>query len=72
MRGADTEGGHSCDSTDGKRPEQADLQTQGMDLWVPGPGGGERLLRGMGLFFGVMEVLENYIVVKIAQFCENH
>ena len=41
MREADTEGHTGCDSTDGKRPEQADPQTQKVGSWLSGAGGGE-------------------------------
>ena len=36
----DTEGHTGCDSIDGKRPEQADPQTERMDSWLPGVGEG--------------------------------
>ena len=36
MRGADTEGHTGCDSTDGKRAEQADPQTQRVGPWLSG------------------------------------
>ena len=36
MRGADTEGHTRCDSTDGKRAEQADPQTQRVGSWLSG------------------------------------
>ena len=46
MREADTEGHSGCDPTDGKRPEQADPQTQ---IGVHGCQGlGQRLLMGKG------------------------
>ena len=40
MREADTEGRTGCDSTDGKRPEQADPQTQRVGSWWSGAGEG--------------------------------
>ena len=39
MREADTEGHTGCDSTDGKRAEQADPQTQRVGSWLSGAGG---------------------------------
>ena len=39
MKEADTEGHTGCDSTDGKRPEQAGPQTQRVGSWLSGAGG---------------------------------
>ena len=41
MREADTEEHTGCDSTDGKRPEQAGPQTQRVGSWLSGAGGGD-------------------------------
>ena len=40
VREEDT-GQTGCDSTDGKRPEQADPQTQRVGSWLSGAGGGD-------------------------------
>ena len=40
MREADTEGHTGCDSTDGKRPEQANPETQGVGSWLSEAGAG--------------------------------
>ena len=40
VRGADTEGHMGCDSTDEKRPEQADSHTHRVGSWLSGAGGG--------------------------------
>ena len=52
MREADTEGHTGCDSTDGKRPGQADPQTQ---EWVPGCQGRGVNAHGVSFPFEVME-----------------
>ena len=41
VKEADTEGHTGCDSTDGKRAEQADPQTQRVGSWLSGAGGGK-------------------------------
>ena len=64
MREADTEGHTGCDSTDGKHPELADPQTQGVGSWLSGDGG-EGVLMRTGYFWGEWKVLEGTEVVVV-------
>ena len=51
MREADTEGHTGCDSTDGKRAEQGDPETQRVGSWWSGAGEGATV-DGGGLLLG--------------------
>ena len=57
MREADTEGHTRCDSTDGKRAEQADPETQRVGSWWSGAGEGMGVNADgeIGFPFGVMK-----------------
>ena len=64
---SDTEGHTGCDSTEGKRPEQVDPQSQSGILVVRGRGGEGMITKGVRDIFGVMEMFQNRAVVMAAQ-----
>ena len=65
MRDADAEGRTGCDSTDGKRAEQADPQTQRMGSWLSALSGEEMGVTANGNNVSFWNVLE--LVMMVAQ-----
>ena len=73
-READTEGHTACDPIDGKRPEQADPQTEsalggaGAGKGTRGDADGDRAASGDGMFYNQIVV----IVSKLCKHAKNH